>query len=124
MLYKLRGIASKLCVLRVSLEVLAGGGVLLTDGNAASDCTKFGDYWTMLEAIRWDLVFAESWALSDPEERRESKRVICAEILIRKPVETCYITGAYVSSEEAYSKLMKAGFTLAIEVNRHLFFLS
>lgn len=124
MLFKRRDIVSELCVLRISLEVLAGGGVVLTDGNAASDCTKFGDYWTMLEAIRWDLVFAESWALGDPEERRERKRVICAEILIPKPVAPRSLIGAYVSSEEAYSELIKVAFTLAIEVNPHLFFLS
>ncbi|UIJ46246.1 DUF4433 domain-containing protein [Sphingomonas cannabina] len=41
MLYKRLGEAGSLCVLRVSLDVLAMPGAVITDSNAASDYARF-----------------------------------------------------------------------------------
>jgi len=124
MMYKRLAKCSQLCVLQISMEVLRLPGVVISDGNASSDYTQFGDYPNMLESIRWNLVFAERWDVGDQIERWERKRIVCAEVLVPKSVDPRFICGAYVSCEEAQLELKHVASGLVIVVNRRLFFLS
>ena len=59
MLYKRHGQHRDLCVLRVSPRVLELPDVVVTDGNAASDYTRFAAAPDGLTIVDWDLTFAE-----------------------------------------------------------------
>jgi hypothetical protein len=122
MLHKIQDKFFQLCVLRISLDILSLPGVVITDGNAASDYTSFGAYPEMLSRVSWDSVFAESWWSENQFDYWERKRAICAEVLIPHAVEPQYIIGAYVSCSDSVLKLRKLEFSLPALVNEHLFF--
>jgi ssDNA thymidine ADP-ribosyltransferase, DarT len=55
-----------LCVLRISSSVLRLPGVIIADGNAASDYTSFWASPSGLAKVDKDTVFAEWW--TDPNQ--------------------------------------------------------
>jgi ssDNA thymidine ADP-ribosyltransferase, DarT len=122
MLYRLSGRHPELCVLRVSTEILDLPGVVIADGNAASQYTAFRPSPSGLRNVDAELVFAEYWTDEDQFTQWNKKRVKCAEALVPGRIEPKYILGAYVSCEEARLALSMACSDLEIIVNPHLFF--
>ncbi|MBC7945696.1 MAG: DUF4433 domain-containing protein [Burkholderiales bacterium] len=117
-----RGETPNLGVLRVSTEVLALPGAVISDQNAASNYVRF------LHPLQWPLlqfddIFALDWRHPDDQIRqwRHASRK-CAEVLIPQRVESRYLIGAYVVDAEAEARLLDLGCTLPITVNPMLFF--
>jgi hypothetical protein len=122
MMYKRLGEANNLCVLRVSRQVLAIDGAVITDQNAASDYVRFlaPGQW---QALDFDAIFAMDWRHPDnPPAYFRHKAQKCAEVLVPQRVELQYLAGAYVVDQAAAVRLAAAGFTLPIAVNSMLFF--
>jgi hypothetical protein len=122
MLHKRLAEADTLCVLRVSTQVLALGGTVITDQNAASDYVRFlaPMQWRLLE---WDDIFALDWRHPGDQIaywRHKSRK--CAEVLVPHRVETRFVTGAYVVDTAAQARLAAMGCTLPIAVDPVLFF--
>jgi hypothetical protein len=122
MLQKRIAEAGDLCVLRVSLDVLALPGAVITDQNAASDYVRFyaPSQWPLLE---WDAIFAMDWR--HPGDliaywRHKSRK--CAEALIPHRIEPGFITGAYVVDATAGERVAALGCTLPTTVHPVLFF--
>lgn len=122
MLYKRLNDAAGLCVLRVSTQVLALDGTVISDQNAASDYVRFlhPSQWRLLA---FDDIYAIDWRHpDDPIAGWRHKARKCAEVLVRHRVDIRYLTGAYVIDAATASHLAGLGFALPITVNPVLFF--
>lgn len=113
--------APTLCILRVSCDVLAQPGVVLTDQNAASDYVRFLAPVQVSE-IDMDLVYAEDWRNSDRITYFRRKAAKCAEVLVPHQVHPRFLLGAHVVDIPARDRLSAVGFTLPISVSPALFF--
>jgi hypothetical protein len=124
MLYKRRAQHEQLCVVTVSPEVLDLAGVVITDANASADglYVKFVPAPAGLRIVDQELTFAEYWTHPDAIEyyRRKSKK--CAEVLVPDGVDPKFLTGAYVSCDQALAAFDEHGVELEATVNRYLFF--
>ncbi len=115
--------AANLCVLRVSTEILNLEGVVISDQNAASQYVRFRSS-SELNALNFDKIYAEDWRhQGDQITYFQHKSIKCAEVLVPDHIETKYIQGAYVVSEDARKLLVQQRFTQPIEINRHVFLL-
>jgi len=122
MLYKRLGEADALCVLRVSTEVLALDGTVISDQNAASDYVRFlhPSQWQFLD---FDAIYAMNWKHPDDqiaEWRHKSRK--CAEVLVPHRVESRFLRGAYVIDVQAQQRLLALGCGLPVSVAPVLFF--
>ena len=122
MLYKRLGEADALCVLRISTEVLALDGAVISDQNAASDYVRFlhPSQWQFLD---FDAIYAMNWKHPDDqiaEWRHKSRK--CAEVLVPNRVESRFLRGAYVIDAQAEQRLRGLGFEMPISVDPVLFF--
>jgi hypothetical protein len=114
---------SNLAVLRVSTDVLDLPGVIITDGNAASDIVRWFPSPLGLSILDWERVFAEYWTHpNDQLDYERHKFQKCAELLVPGQVAPSLILGAYVSCEESQLRLSTAAEGLTVAVDRHLFF--
>lgn len=122
MLFKRLPQVAALCVLRVSVRVLALPGAVITDCNAASDYVRFlaPAQWRF---INFDDVYAQSWTHPDNRTRyfQHSSRK-CAEVLVPHNIEAKYIEGAYVADSAIGSALTAAGFGFEPTVDPVFFF--
>ena len=123
MLYKRQAQHGDLCVLRISPSVLDLKGVIVTDGNAASQYTRFAPAPGGLAIVDRDWTFAEFWTDADQIQRWRKTAAKCAEVLVPDRVDPRYLTGAYVSCNEAHAKFESLNTGLAASIDRHLFFL-
>lgn len=121
MLYLRLAQASRLCILRVSCDVLAVPGVVLTDQNAASDYVRFLAP-SQVSEIDMDLVYAEDWRHPDRITYFRRKAAKCAEVLVPQKVHPRFLLGAHVADAAARDRLSAVGFTLPISVSPALFF--
>lgn len=122
MLYKRKGDAVRLCVLRISTEVTNQKGVVFTDCNAASDYVRFlhPSQWRLLD---FDAIFALDWRHPNDEIahfRHRSQK--CAEILVPHCVDAKYLKGAYVVDAVRLKQLKDLGFHLPISIDSAIFF--
>lgn len=121
MMYKRANEADGLCILRVSTEVLALPGVVLSDQNAASDYVRF------LAPAQWpelpfDDIFARDWTHPDRIVYWRQKARRCAEVLVPQRVEPKFLTGAHVVDAEASKRLASHRWHLPIALSPDLFF--
>lgn len=122
MLFKRKDQHMDLCVLRVNTNVLDLPEVVITDGNAASDYTRFWPSHEGLPNVSKERVFAEFWTDDDQITEWQKKRTKCAEVLIPGIVEPRFIVGAYVSCSGAFLKFRAIESRLSVTINSHLFF--
>lgn len=122
MLFRRLGESASLCVLRVSVEVLALKGVVITDQNAASDYVRFLDpkHW---KHLNFEAIYAMDWTHpNDQIAYWRHKAQKCAEVLAPHRVEPRFIVGAHVVDEAAKVLLTGAGFAVPVTVSPMLFF--
>jgi hypothetical protein len=122
MLFKRKDDAAKLCVLRVSVDVLQEQGTVVTDCNAASDYVRFlaPSQWMLLN---FDDIYALDWRHpGDLTRYYQHKSRKCAEVLVPHLVQASFVTGAYVVDASARARLATLGFPLPILVDPLLFF--
>ena len=122
MLFRLHGDHVRLCVLRVSPEVLDLPGAVIADGNAASGYTSFRPAPAGLSFVDRDAVFAERWTEGNQIEVWEKTRVKCAEVLVPVRVDPRWVVGAYVSGGVARDALCATGCALRATIDARLFF--
>ena len=124
MLYKRKGEAGNLCVLRVMIEVRNVAGVVFKDCNAASDYVRFlpPSDWAVLD---FDSIYALDWNrqhANNPHSRLRHKSQKCAEVLVPHCVEPKYLAGAYVADEATSLKLKSLDFNLPVTIDSEMFF--
>lgn len=121
MLYKRLNEAPHLCVLRVSVEVFAIKGTVISDQNAASDYVRFRDP-SQWNGLPFDDIFAMDWRDDDQAAFWRKKSRKCAEALVPQRVPSQLLRGAYVIDTKAEARLLACGFNLPVTVNPVLFF--
>jgi ssDNA thymidine ADP-ribosyltransferase, DarT len=122
MLFKRKDEAADLCVLQISIDVLALDGTVISDQNAASDYVRFlhPRQWRFLD---FDAIYAMDWRHPGDQVaywRHRAKK--CAEVLVPHRVEDRFLTGAHVVDEAAKARLAGSGFGLPVTVSPVLFF--
>jgi hypothetical protein len=122
MLFKRLDEVDRLCVLRVSIDVLEIDGAVITDQNAASDYVRF------LHPSQWQLlafndIYAMDWRHpNDPIAFWRHKARKCAEVLVPHHIEPRFLIGAYVVDSATATRLANLGFRLPVAVDSVLFF--
>ena len=122
MMYKRHEQHQSLCVLRITPNVINIAGVVITDGNASGDYVRFSAAPKGLAIVDHDWTFADDWRDPDPIQYFRKKAAKCAEVLVPDKVKPDYITGAYVSCQDAMATFRALDTRLSVEINSHLFF--
>lgn len=120
MLYKRLDQKHELAVLRLDLGVLDLEDVVVTDGNAAANSTRFDAPSIGIERIEREVTFARWWTHEDPYEKAEHRRRMCAEVLVPGRIPPEYINRIFVASREV-SEACRA-FSWPREINDYMFF--
>jgi hypothetical protein len=115
MLYVRRHLQRDLCLLQISLSVMAENEYLITDGNAASHATKFFQSVESIGYLPWDVLNDRYWS-----EHDDGKRRMCAEVLIHPEVTPHHIEGVHCYSMKTVSILAASGCDAKLSSN--LFF--
>ncbi len=122
MMYKRQTQHQGLCVLRITPNVINIAGVVITDGNASGDYVRFSAAPKGLAIVDRDWTFADDWRDPDQIQYFRKKAAKCAEVLVPDKVKPDYITGAYVSCQDAMDLFQTLSTGLSVEINSHLFF--
>jgi hypothetical protein len=123
MMYKRHERHEEICVLRVDPAVLDLEHVVVTDGNAASDYTRFSAAPDGLAEVDAEMTLAEFWTAPSSYDYWERKRRKCAEVLVPDRVEPRFIAGVHVSCVKARRACRAVPVPWPIVVKPHLFFL-
>ena len=122
MMYKRQNMADSLCVLAISASVLDFAGTIISDGNAASQYSRFYSPDEGIQKLDFSKIYGEWWLHGDPYEQLKRKRIKCAEILVPNVIAYEYINGAVVVDERAQYELESRGFQKKIVVQPKIFF--
>ena len=114
---------NKLIVLMIAPEVLEMDGVVITDGNAASNITRFFSPDEGLNRVDFtNRVYADWWTDDDPYAAAEKRRAKCAEILVPEVIPPSMIIGALVPTGQARQELVSEGFPHKVLISPKTFF--
>lgn len=118
MLYKRKNIQSDIIILCIDRTILKNN-FKFTDGNAASNSTKFYSEIKDLAKLNWSIINSEYWS-----DFIDGKRIRCSEILIPNEVQTTFIKKifCYNSETEGYVNSKLGGFEIGVAVNQDFYF--
>lgn len=122
MMYKRKDIAQSLCVLAISSSVLDLQDTVITDGNAASEYSRFYSPIDGISKLDFNQIYDEYWDDDDCCRKLIKKRIKCAEVLVLGKIDYEYIVGAYVVNKRTECDLRERGFQKKIVVNPNVFF--
>lgn len=118
MLYKRKNIQTDIIILCID-RIILKSDFKFTDGNAASNSTKFYSEVKDLAKLNWSIINSEYWS-----DFIDGKRIRCSEILIPNEVKTGNIKKIYCcnSETEEYVKSKLGGFKIEVTVNQDFYF--
>ena len=105
MMYKRKGIHQELCILCIDQSILDESNVIIADGNASSNYTRFVPSPEGLKYLDSTSIFTEYWTSDNPFDYWENKRRICAEVLVPGYVLSYFIKGIFVSCTESLKQV-------------------
>ena len=111
-----------ICILKLENRLIEFPGVVITDGNAASDWVSFYSLSEAMDKLDLDMIYARYWTHEDPHEQRRHKSIMCAEVLVPNIVAAVHINGAYVSCSTSKKCLSEVGFDREIIIDGDMFF--
>jgi hypothetical protein len=112
----------ELIIVRVSDAVLDIEGSVVTDGNAASDGTRFYPSPDGLSKLDRKLVFARYWTDEVRMKYIEKKRARCAELLVPNMIAPEHIFGCYVDTRGKKTKCQECSDSLEVTIHREIYF--
>jgi len=111
MLYRNQNVfGNDVIVLGFNKNLVEKSGMVLTNGNASCNNTRFSGKVGYLHALDWDNIFSESWCnygVTDDELKRE----MMAEVLLHNHVAISELEVIYCNSQ-AVAKYIRANFAL------------
>lgn len=122
MMFKRQEKHAELGVVSVSTRILDIDSVVISDGNAASDYSRFGDAIDGLANVSRTLTMARWWTDADYYTYLMKKRAMCAEVLVPGRVPPEYIRGVYVSGEEGLKRCSGLDHGFKLKINADYFF--
>ena len=102
MLYRRKEIQDDIVILAFDKRLLSNEGTWFTDGNAASNATKFYYHLSDLSGLDWECIEGAYWTDYD-----DGRRTRCAEILVPGGIHPSWILKIIVSSPSARQKLYR-----------------
>jgi len=123
MLFKRKDSHHRICVLRVSADVVDLPNVVITNSNAGSRYVRFSPAPSGLAIVDRERTFSRNW--KHPEDQIDEWRHSaqkCAEVLVPDVVPVRYVTGAFASSGLGEQRLLELAPDLPITINGDLFF--
>lgn len=109
MLFFKRDCNEDICLLEISIDCLADGEFVFTDGNAAAFVTRFFNTSNNLEALPWDVLNNEYWA-----DFEDGKRKRCAEVLVYPTIKLDYIKRIHCYSASTFLNVANPDFKFEI----------
>ena len=116
MMYSRKNLHEELCVLAIHADILTHQGIIIADGNASSNYTRFFETSEGIKSLDKDSVFTENWWDPDHYEMCRKRSAACAEALVLDQLPSSKVTGIYISCEEAQRKV--ASIITGIHVDR------
>ena len=126
MMYSRKNLHEELCVLAVHVNILTHQGIIIADGNASSNYTRFFETLEGIKSLDKDSVFIENWWDQDYVEMCRKRSAACAEALVPDQLSPTNIIGIYVSGEEAHVKVKSIIASIHVDmpiiINSKMFF--
>lgn len=118
MLYKRKNMQDEIVILCIDRNLLQTNSKF-TDGNAASNLTKFYSSAKDLEKLNWSVINSEYW-----NDFIDGKRIRCSEILIPNEVKIHNIKKifCYNYETENYVKKQVGSYEISVRVNQDFYF--
>lgn len=104
MLFCRRNRNASLCLLEIDTRVCLLGGVVFSDGNAASGSTQFYDHFSDLRFLDWQALDAVYWS-----NVPDGKRKRCAEVLVPHHVPVSLVHRVHTATAETCGWLQLKG---------------
>lgn len=112
----------QIAVVRVNPAALDIPGTVISDGNAASNATRFYPSPAGLAELDENRVYAHSWLDDDVWTYWERKRQRCSEVLVPQAVPTDYLIGCYACTTEVAAACRTHLVGLQVEVRADVYF--
>jgi len=122
MMYKRQAQYQRICVLRISPDVIDLPGAVITDGNASGQYVRFSAAPRGLAIVNREWTFADDWRDPDQIQYFRKKAAKRAEVLVPARLDPEHIMGAYVACTQALEAFAARAEGLSAELNSHLFF--
>lgn len=123
MLYFLKDQHAELCILRINPAVMALPGVIISDRTSSSEYARFSRYPEGLARLNAEVIFARYWIHPDnPFMEMEHKSIKCAEVLVPDNIDPQFITGCYVSCDDALERFKMKNVSVSVILKSFMFF--
>ena len=120
MLYKRKQIQDNIIILAIDRRVIYQDKSIFSDGNAASDSTKFFNNLSDLVRLNWHCIKNEYW-----NDHVDGKRIKCAETLTNPKIPVKYVKKIHCNSiqtKNIVDKIVPAEKPYRVELNSKYFF--
>lgn len=107
MMYKRKEMHQDLCVVGVAPRILDQANVIISDGNASSDWSKFHQSPDGLASLDASLVMAKYWTDPNYYAYLNKKRSVCAEVLVPDLILPSFFEEIYVSCKGTKRKVIE-----------------
>lgn len=101
MLFKRRELQNNIVILGLSRNLIKEKDTIFTDGNAASEDTKFYHGIEELDYLPWGIIESEYWT-----DYEDGKRIKCAETLVYKQIDKSAIHRVYCRTPDQYHRVV------------------
>lgn len=122
MLFRRRNIQDDIVILAIDRNLILSQNSIFTDGNAASQGTRFFNSINQLTQLNWRCIKGEFW-----NDFADGKRIRCAEVLVFPRIEIASIKKIYSNNTTvtAFAANKARNFrNITVEQNNNLYFSS
>jgi len=120
MLYRRKHIQDNIVILAIDRRVIYQDKSIFSDGNAASDSTKFFNNLSDLVRLNWNCIKSEYW-----NDQVDGKRIKCAETLTNPRIPVKYLKKIHCNSiqtKNIVDKIVPSEKPYRVELNSKYFF--
>lgn len=120
MLYRRKQIQNNIVILAIDRRVIYQNKSIFSDGNAASDATKFYNNLSDLVRLNWQCIHNEYWT-----DYVDGKRIKCAETLAHPKIPIKYVKKIHCNSiqtKNIVDKMVSMERPFRVELNSKYFF--
>lgn len=122
MLYSRLSEVDNLCILKIDKCVLNLQDTIVSDRNAAVGGAKFMSPLQALKQLNFNIIYAKSWDLDNPQEKLRYKTFMMAEVLVYESVPPQLIKEIWVANKRAYDKIKNINPLVPIKIQPWVFF--
>ncbi len=113
-----------LVLLRVNPHILLTEGVVFSDGNAASNSTRFYNNISDFNKLNWNLIKKGFW-YNYEFGIEEGRRIMCSEVLVKNKIPLYMINDIFIYDENVLDRILPLfpnHIGTKVFINRNLYF--